>query len=993
MNIELLYTSAPQGLKQGSRGFCTVLSTVGLPINLAQKLESLSAYRHLYQPGDSRADSNPICHSHLRFQVGGRTVSVLSRVAAYGVDYSQRTNKIAHHIALADPLPRCGPAALLAQPGFMRTEWDNECKTLSAGPEVPIITLVPSVCQEWEKRTGDAGWAGVIVNAWLQTSGKPVWIIFSEPQSSSLLAMMKEATAILPENRRWQATFSTYCTNLPPDIDCRIRCVSQGSHEARMAIARGLVIDLTKPMPNTVGSPAAQAARMGQTIGHVTAITSSSSLDKVETSGTEPSASCEAETSDSAQEYQLGGLSSTPPAFLPPKRPKKNRSKSSQATRTLQRKWKTAAMIGIAAVLLLGLTAGSLYLVWKSSQMSAVIATLPKEAEPPQQPPIVSEPVIAKESEAQIAGPHLEPENLELSKADQANEEEKTPPEINIQLEQELVSWPENKRTEKDTRVAVLRIEGKSDAEVVMKEECKKWFRFDAKELFLKESLVFDYETQKTIQATFECDGKTKELSIDITNVNEPTLELLILDDNKKPLNFVIAGQTIHVTRNGYLNDLSKETLPSFQWQGETANGKWEKITDATSESYVVSGDRGFKKIRCDASDNAVSNTAATNEIMICPDGEVTVEIADLIQTSRESAPLPRMTIQIAFPLFEAIKHDRFDFADITNNPIVDGRSPVLFVNFDSSLNSGGQYKFPGKLFRRAGDSHEPDYSENVISQLIYASKVSQAALNNFKESIRSIESSGELIIELKAFFRSLELPNNINELKEIAAFMDDIESLRQLQEFFRNVPVGSQREIVADIKKLQESINDPSGDNGGKRANELMMLKNELNFVQLTMRFSNFETAFPNFLKARLKNKSSSNPNPLQEIKLLSKGLHDSQTRNSKIKESWNALISTTRDLINAIDSTTDLELTLVGNGNVKVWAAEKSTDGSSLQKKAKDNEKKEAVPVRFKLRVIPLAETIVAKSRKNSLRNNDSAVPKGSKRLPTVEVGKAKP
>lgn len=54
MTIELLYTSAAQGLKQGSRGFCTVVCTAGLPINLAQRLEALSGYRHRYQPGDHR---------------------------------------------------------------------------------------------------------------------------------------------------------------------------------------------------------------------------------------------------------------------------------------------------------------------------------------------------------------------------------------------------------------------------------------------------------------------------------------------------------------------------------------------------------------------------------------------------------------------------------------------------------------------------------------------------------------------------------------------------------------------------------------------------------------------------------------------------------------------------------------------------------------------------------------------------------------------------
>jgi len=112
MNAELLYTSAPQGLKQGSRGFCTVLSTVGMPLNLATKLESLSGYRHLYPSGTPDASKNPVGCSHLRFTVGGRQISVLSRISDYGLDYSQRTNKLAHHIVVDAPMPACGPAAL-----------------------------------------------------------------------------------------------------------------------------------------------------------------------------------------------------------------------------------------------------------------------------------------------------------------------------------------------------------------------------------------------------------------------------------------------------------------------------------------------------------------------------------------------------------------------------------------------------------------------------------------------------------------------------------------------------------------------------------------------------------------------------------------------------------------------------------------------------------------------------------------------------------------
>lgn len=269
MSIELLYTSAPQGLKQGSRGFCTVVSTVGLPINLAQRLESLSGYRHLYQPGDQRDSDNPVCYSHLKLNVGGQTVSILSRITAYGVDYSQRTNKIAHHVVLDIKLPACGPAAVLAQSGIMRSQWDGQCRTLPVGPTIPALSAPAVPCRLWEKIAGDAGWAGVVANAWLQPVGKPTWVIFSESQSQSMLTLMQEAIAILPESKRWQATFSTYCTNLAPDVDCRVRCVIAGSDEARMAIARGTVLDLTKGLGEPPVNPATNAAQMGAVVGEV----------------------------------------------------------------------------------------------------------------------------------------------------------------------------------------------------------------------------------------------------------------------------------------------------------------------------------------------------------------------------------------------------------------------------------------------------------------------------------------------------------------------------------------------------------------------------------------------------------------------------------------------------------------------------------------------------------------------------------------------------
>ena len=249
MSVELLYTSSAQGLKQGSRGFCTVLSTAGMPLNLATRLESLSAYRHVFPPSHPDAAQNPVSFSHLRINVGGRPLSILSRISDYGVDYSQRTNKLAHHVVLegAD-LVAAGPAWVMSQPTIMRSQWDGQCATPGGGPTVPPGNQSPRVCLRWSGLGSDAGWGGVVAEAFAQPPGKPLWIIFTLAQSAELLGLINESIALLPIEQRWQATFSTYATNLPPDADCKVRCVLAGTDDARLAPARGKVIDVSKPL-------------------------------------------------------------------------------------------------------------------------------------------------------------------------------------------------------------------------------------------------------------------------------------------------------------------------------------------------------------------------------------------------------------------------------------------------------------------------------------------------------------------------------------------------------------------------------------------------------------------------------------------------------------------------------------------------------------------------------------------------------------------------
>jgi len=264
MTQEIIYTSAPRGLKPGSRGFCTVVSTSGLAKNLAERLESLSGYTHVFLPHDEHAGLNPVVHSHLRLTVGGRAYHILSRIAAAGLDYTQRSNKLAHHVALdVGELPAAGPAWLLAAPGFMQTTWDGDPKILPRGRAVPGGDQPPGICHAWEKATGDAGWGGALAETAMTAPGRAAVIIFRP--GMDLLPLLAESLALVPSNLRWQVTFSTYYTSLPPGTGCQWRCVLEGSAEAKSArrLPGVLAINLCEPLGRALGGQMVELARSG----------------------------------------------------------------------------------------------------------------------------------------------------------------------------------------------------------------------------------------------------------------------------------------------------------------------------------------------------------------------------------------------------------------------------------------------------------------------------------------------------------------------------------------------------------------------------------------------------------------------------------------------------------------------------------------------------------------------------------------------------------
>jgi hypothetical protein len=264
VSFELVYTSAPRGLRDGASGFCTVAATEGIPRPLHEKLESLSGY--------SRSEvmagiEPPVNHSHLIVRIQRTVYHVVSRIADAGIDYTGRTNKIAHHLALtSDEIARfpTGPASLLSDHAFWHTDW-------SAGPETLPVGNVPNAYpagvsdfDTWEAAFGDAGWAGVLGQA-IADGMKPVSVIV--PPAEDTLLMLNEALQLVRPDDRWKVCFSTFFSRLSPGTQCHWRFVLDGTPEARKLRARspGLLVDpLGSSGDPPDGNAFVEAAREGK---------------------------------------------------------------------------------------------------------------------------------------------------------------------------------------------------------------------------------------------------------------------------------------------------------------------------------------------------------------------------------------------------------------------------------------------------------------------------------------------------------------------------------------------------------------------------------------------------------------------------------------------------------------------------------------------------------------------------------------------------------
>jgi hypothetical protein len=266
MAKEVVVTSAPRGIKMGRTGFQVVMRTAGMRDDLTGILERLSQYRHVHPEGGGR---NPVIYSHHVLQTPVGTVSALGRVVDAGNDFSNRTNKTAHLVAVdraeATARERSSPAAILAAiDGQLATVWTMAPGEKNGDLELPSPPVAADICRLWHQAKGDAGWAGILADRALRR--QPCLLIApdcSPEWSRKMLALFQEILSLVPTGSRWAIPFETTVLGASTAL---LRGTYAGSPESAAKAPGLLVVDLSarEPVPPALAScPLVTIARQG----------------------------------------------------------------------------------------------------------------------------------------------------------------------------------------------------------------------------------------------------------------------------------------------------------------------------------------------------------------------------------------------------------------------------------------------------------------------------------------------------------------------------------------------------------------------------------------------------------------------------------------------------------------------------------------------------------------------------------------------------------
>jgi hypothetical protein len=229
MPQQLIYTSAPRGLVAGRSGHCTVARSTTMREALMLQLEKLSYYQHLSLSGGRE---RPI-YSCRVVDLRGSRFHVLSRIQDAGLDFTGRTNFLAHHLVLSPEEVRQFPSPPLILRGWSGwvQSWSKEPQLLenedwSELAGFPRTVSVPATT--WQQLTGDS------VNGYgLLELRAGITFRVDNLTEEQVLALFAESLELLElrDPRRdfrataWQYTFTTSMQEQDNPADFRWRCL------------------------------------------------------------------------------------------------------------------------------------------------------------------------------------------------------------------------------------------------------------------------------------------------------------------------------------------------------------------------------------------------------------------------------------------------------------------------------------------------------------------------------------------------------------------------------------------------------------------------------------------------------------------------------------------------------------------------------------------------------------------------------------------------
>jgi len=215
--LELIYTSAPRGLRAGASGYCTVAQTRGMREDLAAALERRSVFTH-----EPKGDSQ-VYFSYRILSLGGTNWRVLSRAQDAGLDFTGRRHYLVHHLVLeiSEELPGVQPAEILLGWNGWRDSWSGvpvQLVGLRNADSFLHLARIGLPAREWKRQTGDAGWAAAACQM-----PSPVGWQAEGLSSMEMLRLMGESTALMENTQRggsWLATMDVGGVANPVSKDC-----------------------------------------------------------------------------------------------------------------------------------------------------------------------------------------------------------------------------------------------------------------------------------------------------------------------------------------------------------------------------------------------------------------------------------------------------------------------------------------------------------------------------------------------------------------------------------------------------------------------------------------------------------------------------------------------------------------------------------------------------------------------------------------------------